>query len=275
MKLFSAVTAALLAATALAAPTLQSPEDRLAARVARRDATRRTQPLQRITSNSDVEVDAATVPTKTNDEQSTNWAGVVIEKPPAGATFTAVSATFTVPRPTSTGGSGQQSASAWVGIDGDTCQSAILQTGLDFTVRGTSVSYDAWYEWFPDYAHDFSGISFAAGDQVAISVVASSKTAGTASIKNLSSGQSVSKKITSSASLCGTNAEWIVEDFESGSALVPFANFNSVTFNSAVASLSNGQTMGAGSGTRIEIVQNGKTLTSVTNSGNSATVKHT
>lgn len=52
--------------------------------------------------------------------------------------------TFTVPTPKkpSGGGSGSFAASAWVGIDGDTCQTAILQTGIDFTVSGSSVSYD-------------------------------------------------------------------------------------------------------------------------------------
>lgn len=48
--------------------------------------------------------------------------------------------------------------------DGDECESAILQTGLDFTVSNGEVSYDSWYEWYPDYAYDFSGITFSAGD---------------------------------------------------------------------------------------------------------------
>lgn len=34
------------------------------------------------------------------------------------------------------------SASAWVGIDGETCQSAILQTGVDFTISDGKVTYD-------------------------------------------------------------------------------------------------------------------------------------
>jgi hypothetical protein len=34
------------------------------------------------------------------------------------------------------------SATAWVGIDGMTCGSAILQTGVDFNVTGSTVSYD-------------------------------------------------------------------------------------------------------------------------------------
>lgn len=53
-------------------------------------------------------------------------------------TFTAVTGTFTVPTPTGSDGS----SSAWVGIDGDTCGSAILQTGVDFTISGGQVSYD-------------------------------------------------------------------------------------------------------------------------------------
>ena len=40
------------------------------------------------------------------------------------------------------GGSGLYSASAWVGIDGDTCDTAILQTGIDFTINNGVVSYD-------------------------------------------------------------------------------------------------------------------------------------
>ena len=51
--------------------------------------------------------------------------------------------TFVVPTPqVPSGGSGAYYASAWVGIDGDTCGNAILQTGLDFNVDGSSVSYD-------------------------------------------------------------------------------------------------------------------------------------
>ena len=270
MKFLTAVSAALLAATAFALPTA---DERLAARVARRAAARRTSPLQKVTSDGQIEL--ANGPDEVNAQQSSNWAGVVIENPPSGTTFTAVSATFTVPKPTSTGGSGAQSASAWVGIDGDTCATAILQTGIDFTVQGSSVSYDAWYEWYPDYAHDFSGISMKAGDSMSVAVVASSKTSGTATIKNLSTGQTVTKTISSSASLCGKNAEWIVEDFESGGGMVPFANFNTVTFSNAVAKTSSGGSVGPNTGTEIVIVQNGKILTSVSETSNSVTVKHT
>jgi hypothetical protein len=58
-------------------------------------------------------------------------------------TFKTVTGTFTVPTPKEpAGGSGTHSSSAWVGIDGDTCQTAILQTGIDFNVNGGTASFD-------------------------------------------------------------------------------------------------------------------------------------
>ena len=37
---------------------------------------------------------------------------------------------------------GKHAASAWVGIDGDSCQNAILQTGADFYVNGGKMWYN-------------------------------------------------------------------------------------------------------------------------------------
>lgn len=82
----------------------------------------------------------------TNTEYSSNWAGAIL----IGTKFTAVTGKFTVPEPTSDG-----SGAAWVGIDGDTCDTAILQTGVDWTKDGDSYSYDAWYEWYPLDSYDF------------------------------------------------------------------------------------------------------------------------
>ena len=83
---------------------------------------------------------------ETQVSYSTNWAGAVL----IGSGYKTVTGTFVVPtpkRPSGSSSSTTYSASAWVGIDGDTCQSAILQTGIDFNIRGSSVSFDAWYEW--------------------------------------------------------------------------------------------------------------------------------
>lgn len=204
-------------------------------------------------------------------QYSSNWAGAVLESPPAGSTFNSVTGQFVVPTPSGTG-----AASAWVGIDGDTYTTSILQTGVDFTVQNGRVTYDAWYEWYPDYAYDFTGITFSAGDTVSVSVHATSTTSGTAVVENLTTGKTVSKAITSSARLGGQNAEWIVEDFEQNGSLVPFANFGTVTFAGASAGTSTGGTVGVSGATLIDIKQNDKVLTTSSISGTSeVTVKYT
>jgi hypothetical protein len=207
-------------------------------------------------------------------EYSTNWAGAVL----IGTGYTSVTAEFTVPRPklpTGASSSSQYCASAWVGIDGDTCSTAILQTGIDFCIQGSTVSYDAWYEWYPDYAYDFSGISISAGNVMKITVDASSKTTGTATVENVSTGKSVTHTFSGGVDgdLCEYNAEWIVEDFESNSSLVPFANFGTVTFENAEAT-SGKSTVGPSGATIINIKQSNSVLTSSSVSSNSVTVEY-
>ncbi|KAH8815383.1 peptidase A4 family-domain-containing protein [Xylogone sp. PMI_703] len=215
---------------------------------------------------------------ETQVSYSTNWSGAVLTAPPAGQTFNAVSASFVVPTPKVPSGSssrGTYAASAWVGIDGDTYQNAILQTGVDFTISNGRVSYDAWYEWFPDYAYDFS-LDVNAGDTVTVSVTSSSATSGTAVIVNQSTGQRVSKSLTapeSSARLGGQNAEWIVEDFEQGGSLVNLVNFGSVTFTGATAKTAS-TTENASGAEIIDIRSGGTVYTSVTDNGDSVTVTY-
>lgn len=187
------------------------------------------------------------------------------------------------------------SAAAWVGIDGNTCENAILQTGVDFTIEDGEVSYQctstraflpqssthsplvlfvAWYEWYPEPSYDFTDISFDAGDSVTLTVTASSTTSGTVVITNNSKNQSVNQTVSSSDALCGQDAEWIVEDFEEGNSLVPFVNFGTVTFTNAAAGTSSGS-VGPSGATIMDIEQNGKVLTSASVSGSSVTVSYT
>ncbi|KAG8874646.1 hypothetical protein FRB97_005765, partial [Tulasnella sp. 331] len=255
---------ALLGNLLLASAALSAPSGRFAARLERRREGRQSQPINRL------ELPATNSTGTRNVEYSSNWAGAVYDS--AAGTYKAVTATFVVPTPKAASGSSSGAASAWVGIDGDTCGNAILQTGVDFTVTNGAVSYDAWYEWYPDYAYDFSGIPIAAGNSITITVTASSTKAGTAVIKNNTTGKTVTKSLTSTAALCEQNAEWIVEDFEEGSSLVPFANFGTVTFTNALATTSSGSTVGPKGATPIDIQQNGKTLTSVSTTSTSVTV---
>jgi Peptidase A4 family len=94
-------------------------------------------------------------------EYSSNWAGAVL----IGSGYTMVTGTIKVPTPKMPSGGSSRTTyytSAWVGIDGDTCGSAILQTGVDFIVKGNAVSYDAWYEWYPDCKETSTNFNFVA-----------------------------------------------------------------------------------------------------------------
>jgi hypothetical protein len=84
------------------------------------------------------DADAAT--NNTDASYSTNWSGAV----QIGTGYDSVSGTIVVPTPSvPSGGSSlkQYAASAWVGIDGDTCTTAILQSGVDFYAGRGGVSF--------------------------------------------------------------------------------------------------------------------------------------
>ncbi|KAH8671747.1 peptidase A4 family-domain-containing protein [Xylariales sp. PMI_506] len=249
MKFTAAASVLLGAQAALALPgSSQRYANRLARRAARQGKT--LQPADGVASTNETHV-----------SYSSNWAGAV----QIGTDFTKVTGVFTVPTPKAgTGTAVQHSASAWVGIDGDTCETAILQTGVDFTITEGVVSYDAWYEWYPAVSFDFTGITISAGDVIALAVESYSTTSGIAYIENVTTGKVVYHEFTAArGALCNTNAEWIVEDFEEGSSLVPFADFGTVTFTDALV---NGEAGGTGA-TIIDIRQDLEVLTSCTASG--------
>ncbi|KAI1128345.1 peptidase A4 family-domain-containing protein [Nemania abortiva] len=182
-----------------------------------------------------VDGDLASQPVDNNTlaEYTSNWAGAVM----IGTGYTTVSGTIVVPKPSvPAGGSTSRtySASAWVGIDGSTCQSAILQTGVDFSAKGGTVTYEGWYEWYPDYSYRFSNFVISGGDTITMTVTATGKNSGSVTLDNKTTGKSVSHTFTNQiGNLCQTNAEWIVEDFSQGNSLVPFANFGTVVFTGA------------------------------------------
>jgi hypothetical protein len=159
-----------LSTVLLASSTLAAPQSKrgLAGRLQRRGRTLQGSAIRsKESKNSNTKFNAATG--NTSDVQySENWSGAAITSPPSGQTFNAVSGKIIVPTPSVPSGvestDGEYAASAWVGIDGNTYSTAILQTGLDFTVSTSgAVSFDAWYEWYPDYAMDFD-LTISAGD---------------------------------------------------------------------------------------------------------------
>jgi hypothetical protein len=259
----------ILAATLLAGNALSAPSSRSLDRIRARALARQSHPMDGTGAspadatdpNAEHRTTASTV------VYSKNWSGVVLEQPPPSATYTAVSATITVPEATAVAGvTGQQASSAWVGIDGDTYTTAILQAGVDFYVdENGSHSYDAWYEWFPDNAHGFN-LAINKGDVVVVKVESKSPSEGVAIIENKTTRQTVSKTLkapAATATLAGQNADWIVEDFQSGDTMVPLADFGRVVFTGAVAK-AGGKSYGVSNATIIDMEQDGKIKTRTT-----------
>ncbi|KAF9877215.1 peptidase A4 family protein [Colletotrichum karsti] len=265
---FSLFLAAATAGLVSAAPGTKLVQRNYSPLVPRSDRRSRfsSKPNQRLESDVFSLDSTSTASTDKNVEYSSNWAGAV----KIGTGYNHVTGTIVVP---DVSGSSGSAASAWVGIDGDTCQTAILQTGISFYADGT---FDAWYEWIPDYAYNFNNFGVSVGDSIRMTVDASSKTKGVATLENLTTGKKVTHSFTSTpSSLCETNAEWIVEAFQENGSQVTLADFGTVTFTGASASGSSGSTTPAGADI-IDISPNrGSTiLASASVSGSSVTVKY-
>ncbi|KAI1792535.1 aspergillopepsin [Ganoderma leucocontextum] len=265
----------ILATAAFAVPTAN---ERHAHRVARRAAglTRQSLPHQLAEfSENPVVSDANGLDNATQATvvYSTNWAGALLSE--KKATYNGVTGTFVIPTPTvPSGGSGVYRGAAWVGIDGVTCGTTLLQTGIDFAVNGSRVTYFAWYHWYPADAYDFSGITFQPGDTVTLTVAAMSKTNGTVSIKNHRTGKRVLHNFSGQPSLCKYDAEWVIEDL-GNSTLSPFANFGKVTFTDATAHTLSGKTVGPANAQQIDILKSNKAITKVTTGPKSVTITYT
>lgn len=124
----------------------------------------------------------------------------------------------------------------------------------------------------PDYAYDFD-LDVSAGDTIVMTVTATTTSKGSATLENTTTGKSVTHTFTSTeGDLCEYDAEWIVEDYEEGLSLVPFADFDSVEFTDAYATKSTGTTVDAGDdATIIDIRQSGTVYTSCSASGTTVT----
>ena len=254
---------ALLAGLVGLAAALPSPsQSQQLTRVHRR---RPTQVRSSSFNQKQVSTSALDVLNSTHTSYSLNWAGAV----QVGSGFKKVVGTVTVPQ--ASGGSGA-AASAWVGIDGDTCGRAILQTGIDFYGDGR---FDAWYELIPDGSFAFQDFGMSVGDQIRMTVEAHTSTSGVATLENLTTGQTISHDFTNPPSeLCEENAEWIVEDFIMNGNLIPFANFGSVTFTEASAEGSSGTVTPAGAQI-FDIIANNKVITDCKTNGDDLTCDYT
>jgi hypothetical protein len=157
-------------------------------------------------------------------DQSRNWAGYAA----TGGTFTAISATWTIP----TVGTGTQPAAdaTWIGIGGvDTTD--LIQAGTDATVQGGQVAYTAWIEMLPRASQPVA-LPVGPGDSVSVSIAQQSDGTWQIVIKNVTSGQTYQTSVTYTS--CRCSAEWIEEAPAVGRrSLLPLDDFGSVQFTAA------------------------------------------
>lgn len=225
----------------------------------------------------------ATTVEQTEHETSYNWAGAVL----AGSDFQTVTGTFVAPEVVLPAGADMDevyAASIWVGLDGSGktgCTGVVMQTGLAMRVRDDTLTYKAWYQWYPNKNVAFLDMDITPGDSVTLTVSASSDSGGIAIIENNTQETSVNHTfVDQTPHLCQTGAEWIVEDFSvkkyGVTSRIPFADFGSVTFTNASAVNGNGTKFGPADSHLLDIVAGSGAdrvlLTNVTVSDSSVSV---
>ncbi|PMB66010.1 Scytalidopepsin B [Beauveria bassiana] len=179
------------------------------------------------------------------------WGGGVQE----GRGWTFVTGTTRIP--SITGQDSYAGTAAWVGIDGYSCQSAILQTGVQAHGDGT---VRAWYEWWPEppvYYDDQFPVKD--GDVIRMSVNATSPTSGTSTLENLTTGRRITTPYRDMREpLCQADAEWILEY---GGDSQTFADFGEWDFYDTYATSRQGSSVGAAGSTITNVAIDGQTLT--------------
>ncbi|KAJ7194249.1 peptidase A4 family-domain-containing protein [Mycena pura] len=260
----SLLSYALLASTVLAAPSSRGKTSKTA-------TITTTGPTSTATSSPPLSAPGPAI------LSSNIWAGAGMESPEN--TYQSVTGTLVVPHlQPATGGAieGIYGGSAWVGLDGMTCQTSLMATGIQFIYFNQTILANAWTEVYPNPSVDITSMTVNAGDTIKLTLTATSTTTGTAVVENLSNGQSSTVDITSPSPLCLANAEWIVEDFEEGTFLMPFANFGTITFTDASATTRSGSTVGpSGDGSHIiNMVQSGRQFASASCAASTVTVDY-
>ncbi len=165
---------------------------------------------------------------------SSNWAGYADVATTASESFSNVSGEWTVPTVTgSSFGSGSYSA-FWVGLDGYS-SSTVEQIGIGADVIGGRAEYYAWYEMYPSGAYEIP-LNIAAGNAISASVSYVGNNQYDLFIDDLSTHKSYSTVQVSAAGQ-RFSAEWIAEAPSNSNGVLPLANFGTVTFSNAAATL--------------------------------------
>jgi Peptidase A4 family len=157
-------------------------------------------------------------------EESTNWSGYAVE----GSSFTSAKGSWIIPT-VNCSKTPNTYSSFWVGIDGWT-SSSVEQTGTDSDCDGSSPSYYAWYEFYPNPSFLISGVPVSPGNKMSAQVVYSG-TEFTITITNESTGKSFSKS-SRVRGAARSSAEWIAEApcCTNAGGILPLSDFGTVDF---------------------------------------------
>ncbi len=172
---------------------------------------------------------------------SSNWSGYAVNG--SAGSVTSASGSWIVP--TVNGGTGTAYAAFWTGIDGFSSSTVeqigtLSQTSTSFSFRGTktTVTYYAWYEFYP--SESIITITTATsphgapatvkpGDKIFAGVTYVSGTTFTLTINDVTQGWTFTTT-GSQAGATESSAEWIAEAPSSSRGVLPLANFGHVYF---------------------------------------------
>ena len=130
-------------------------------------------------------------------------------------------------------------SSVWVGIDGYS-SSTVEQIGTGEDVVNGSATYYAWYEMYPSRSVTISTMTVKAGDSITGSVAYVPAISFVLTIKDATESETFTKTLTATGA-ARSSAEWVVEAPSSNYGVLPLANFGTVTFTNAYATI-NGTT---------------------------------
>jgi peptidase A4-like protein len=197
-------------------------------------------------------------PPATVGSTSRNWSGYVA----SGGTFTAVSATWTVPTvAASTSRANARADATWVGIGGATTTD-LVQAGTQATVENGVVQYSAWVETLPQPSNDIP-LVVNAGDTVTVSLTRETAGSWSITIQNATSGGVYNGTVAYASS--ASSAEWIEEAPTAGKTVVVLDSFGAVQFTNASA-VKDGRTLtpAAAGATAVTMVNNKSGVTLAT-----------
>jgi hypothetical protein len=164
-----------------------------------------------------------------------NWSGYAV--PTSANSVSYVAGSWVVPAVNSKN-SGY--SAIWVGIDGYS-SSTVEQIGTEEDVVGGQLTYYAWYEMYPSAGVNIPNFTVKAGDSITASIRYDS-THQNFVLKISDTTESETYTMTQTApGAARSSAEWVVEAPSADHGVLALANFGTVTFTNAYATV-NGTT---------------------------------